>query len=176
MRAHRLRSHHVESQLRTKFTRLCIKIEKNFHVVGNEANGRDHDVGSIFLLLEFTQRVKNVRLEPRLRGRSAPALVHQPPFFVSQLFGYQPARFPELLFVVATLRHRQGDAVCRTDQLCPLTSTFRNFHQRMPDAIHDGLNKSRMVVEGADLVHDRRAVAHRRLRASYVLPILRQLE
>ena len=58
------------------------------------------------------------------------------------------------------------------DEVRRFASALRDLCQSLLHAIGEGLNKSRMVVERSDLIHDRRALTRCFLRANYVFLIL----
>src|SRR5689334_16424713 len=71
---HRLRARHRYAQLVRQLPRLHIEIIEHLDMIGQKANRRNHD--RLFaLILQYAQGIADVRLQPGLRRRAAPALV-----------------------------------------------------------------------------------------------------
>jgi hypothetical protein len=73
MHAYGSRAHHVDTSLLTDRASFCVEIVQHFHVIRNETDRHEHDVRA---RLHLAQRVSNIRLEPWLIRRAAPALIH----------------------------------------------------------------------------------------------------
>jgi hypothetical protein len=76
MHAYRGRPHHGDTALVTNRARLGVEIVEHFHVVRDETDRHDHHLRA---RIHFAQHISHIRLEPRLIGRTAPALIHQAP-------------------------------------------------------------------------------------------------
>ena len=81
MCSHCASSDESQSEVVSTFPRLVVKVEKDFHVIGNEADGNnDHVARSARRLLGyFLQRSADIWFEPGLRWRSTTALIDQLP-------------------------------------------------------------------------------------------------
>ena len=78
VRADRGATDHVHSQLVADIVSFDIQIEHDFHVIRNEADRRDHDIGDA-APTRLADRVADIRFEPRLLRGTAAALEHQFP-------------------------------------------------------------------------------------------------
>src|SRR5262244_2299062 len=83
---------------------LDVEIEENFHVVAHEADGK-HDHARRLRPLETLQHLADVRLEPGVARRAAPALIGDLPSSMSQAGSYRLRRRMELARVGRALRH-----------------------------------------------------------------------
>ena len=82
-----------------------IKIIEDFHMVRDEADGRDDHIPRA-RRVGLPQALADVRAEPRLRWRTAAALVDQAAICSSGPFRNQAAGFPQLRFVARMGGHR----------------------------------------------------------------------
>src|SRR5262245_3318921 len=129
---------------------LFIKIVKYFEVVGNESDGHHYHVSTAVappcpLFGNFPQRFPDIRPEPRLRGRSAAALIGELPVGMAERFGNQARRFTKLGLVLAVLSHCQRNAVRSEDQMRRRASLTRNFSQRLARPLDHWLNETGMI-------------------------------
>jgi hypothetical protein len=76
MHAYRRRANHGDAGLGADLSRFGIQIVKDFHVIGNETDRNDNDGLS---RRNFAKRFTDIRFEPGLSGRPAPALIDQVP-------------------------------------------------------------------------------------------------
>ena len=80
---------------------FIVKVVENFHVVGQEANRRNHypvDVSGFAV----SEMIQDIWFQPRVLWSATATLVHKLPtrFWYAELLGHQPARFAQLLLVV----------------------------------------------------------------------------
>jgi len=114
--AHGGGSHHLHSQFVAQVERLGVEIVKHFHVVADEADGRDDEfagTGGVAL----PDVVEDIGFEPRLRWRATAALPHQLVVFGVERGGDVRAGLVELLDVRAGGGHGEGHAVRRENEV-----------------------------------------------------------
>ena len=64
---------HRQGKFFAQLPGLNVEVVEHFHVIGDEADGRDYDCACEILLLDFTQMVEDIWFEPRSsREKSAP--------------------------------------------------------------------------------------------------------
>ena len=153
MRPNGAGTHHGETQLPAKLARFDVKVVEDLDVVGQEADRMDDDAGRL-PLAQFSQVVKNIRLEPGVLRPAAPALINQGPFarLNSHLAGHQPARLLELELIAGGVGHRHRNTVRREDDMDQRASLGRDLGQPLPDPVRIGGNEIGMVVEGTRLL------------------------
>jgi hypothetical protein len=64
---------HLYSPGITDLAGFRIEIVEHFHVIGDETDRYDHDIGAG---IHFAQHISDVGLQPRLAGGAAAALIH----------------------------------------------------------------------------------------------------
>src|SRR5690348_12254449 len=97
-------------------------------MVRNEADWHNHDIlDSRARSVHVANKVADIRLEPRLLRRPAPALVDQVPRFSADAFGNKSRRLAKLLLITTTRRHRLRNAMSRKDKLCVAAALCRNL-------------------------------------------------
>ena len=137
-------------------------------MVGHEPD-RDHHHRLRAGLGQFAQVVADVRCQPRLGRRTAPALVGQSVRvrIAAHPFGDKTGGLGEFGHVPvpssgpAGLSHRDRDAVCREDQVGIVAHAGRKRGQRGARAGGERLDEARVVEEAPDLVDPGRARADR---------------
>ena len=80
--------------------RLDVEVVEHFHVIGDEADGCDHDGTGEILILYFVQMVEDVGFELRLSGRAAVVLVDEYVVLDTDSGRREPSYFFELFHVV----------------------------------------------------------------------------
>ena len=105
-------AHEAEAERGGALAGLGIEVVDDLHVVGHEADGRHDHVGDP-LGPEGVEVIEDVRLEPRLLRRAAPALVDERPGLVRHRRRHQGARLAELRDVVGARRHRRPGCCAR---------------------------------------------------------------
>src|SRR6185436_4925696 len=100
----------VQSDLIADQPRLQIKIVNHFHMVTNKPDrGNYYVVNSAHR--QLPEVVTDIRAQPWLRWWSTATLKNKLPFLHIQSLRYQPAGFPELVFIFTVLRHCERNAV-----------------------------------------------------------------
>lgn len=97
-------SHHLHAELCRKLCRFYIEIVQNFQMIRNKPERRNQHVLHAFVV-ESAKMIQDVRTEPRLVRRPAPALKCQIPTLDPGCFRCPLRRFPKLLLVFAVLGH-----------------------------------------------------------------------
>ena len=159
--------------------RLDVQVVPDLHVVGHEPD-RDHHHGLRPGLGQLTQVVADVGFEPRLGGRTAPALVGQRPRVraIAGPFGHQAGGLGQLGYIAvgapgpAGLRHRDRDAVRREHQVGVVPQVGGERGQRGARARGERLDEAWVVEETPDLVDPGRIRADRGARPLDVLQVL----
>jgi hypothetical protein len=92
---------HLDTEFIAEVFGSVIEVVEDFHVIGEEADGRDDDV-LISGGVEFTDEVEDIGFEPRIFGTSASALKDEFPAIAGygESFGGESAGFGELFDVV----------------------------------------------------------------------------
>ena len=159
--------------------RLDVQVVPDLHVVGHEPDG-DHHHGLRPGLGQLTQVIADVGFQPRLGGRTAPALVGQRPRvratagpFGNQAgglgqLGHVPVRSPR----PAGLGHRDRDAVRGEHQVGVVPQVGGERGQRGAGAGGERLDEAGVVEEAPDLVDPRRGRADLGARPLDVLQVL----
>src|SRR5690242_1397358 len=95
-------------------------------------------------------------------GRSAAALVNKFPLARNEPrpLGHQAARFGELNFVAAVLRHRQRDAVSSEEYLGGRLLLSSDLRETTLHRLDHRLDKAGMIVEDSQFVDSRRGGAN----------------
>ena len=105
---------HRQSERAAHPGRLGVEVVQHLDVVGHEADGGD-DRGPQPPFVRVAQVVAHVRLQPRVPGPPAAALVDQDLVVDPQAPGHQGRGLAQLRLVAADRRHRRRDAVRRED-------------------------------------------------------------
>src|SRR5215218_5903484 len=92
----------------------------------------------------------HVRTEPRLRRRTAAALINEMPVVDIERAGKQLAEFSELSSIVTIRGHRFRNAVGCEDEMCRTRAT--KFVECRTNLLDVRLNKQRVIVERPHLL------------------------
>ena len=177
MRANSAGADEVEAEIGGFVLCFVVEVVENFHVVGNEADGDNHHVGSAGaspsrIRGDFGEGVADVGAEPGLGGGAAAALIDEPPVGLAKCLGNQPRGFAELGFVLAVLGHGQRDAVGGEEQVRDFAAAGRNLGERVSGALDHGFDKAWVVEKRAQLIDRWGIVADGLLSGGDVLAIL----
>ena len=121
------------------------------------------------------QVIAAVRLQPRIAGAAAPALIDDCPVVASERRGGQARARVELFAVRVPLRHRQRNAVGGEDDARGVAELVRQAVERLARVRGDGVDEPGTFVPVADVRHlDRRGPlrVQQRARFVYVLAVL----
>ena len=138
---------------------LDVQVVPDLHVVGDEPD-RDHHHGLRAGLSQVTQVITDIGFQPRLRRRTAPALVGQGVGVrvTSGPFGNKTGGLGQFGYVPvpssrpAGLGHRDRDAVRGEDQVGVVPQVGGEGGQRGARAGGERLDEARVVEEAPDLV------------------------
>ena len=159
MRADGCGADHVESEFVGYLACFCVEVVDDFHVVGDEADGRDDNVIGA-LRFQLAQVVADVRLKPALRRRPRTALEDETPTLVPRAFGDEAARLKQLTQVVTARGHRRGDAVRREGYTRRRAPLRRDSFERGTQVLDVRPDEAGVVVEGAQLLDARGVTAY----------------
>jgi hypothetical protein len=122
------RALHSHAQPLAKLARLGVEVEQDLHMIRDKANRYDHQFAEVASRMQLFNPVADVGLQPRLVGRTATALVNKFPLIRREAgaFRHQSARFGQLNFVAAVLRHGERNAVGGEENLGPGASLGGN--------------------------------------------------
>lgn len=142
---------HGDAKFFGKFPGLGVEIEEDFHVVGEESDGRDDDIVDA-LGVEVAEMVEDVGLEPGLGGGAAPALVDEAPGGSVCGGGGEFGCVAELGFVFAVVGHGEGNAMGGKGNMHSGPARFREGVEGIEDAVAVDVDEVGVIKEDADFV------------------------